>query len=153
MKPGLSGTQTAPAATAIDRHRSLWSVRQYHRYAVTSAHTEAAQPANRIVHPAPECAICHRGAPGRQDGVAVGRHSPIVGKKIFEAQEGTGPRSALQLLVSLDTRAPFRLCYVILWNPVDTCWSRVALRDGSTPHSVPDETIFVTVNPRNFEML
>ena len=60
------------------RHRSLWSVRQYHRYAVTSADTEAAQPANRIVRPGPERAICHRGrarAPGWPRGRALFAHS------------------------------------------------------------------------------
>ena len=43
-----------------DRHRSLWSVRQHDRHAITSAYSEASQLANSFVRPDPERAICQR---------------------------------------------------------------------------------------------
>ena len=88
MKPGLSGTQTAPAATAIIATAASGP------FGNTTA-TRSLRPTPRLrnprtasVRPGPERTVCHRGAPGRQDGIAVGRHSPIAGKKIFEAQKG-----------------------------------------------------------------
>ena len=96
------------------RHRSLRAVRQYHRDPVGGADTEAAQPANRIVHAGPERAIGQRRPPGRQDGIAAGRRSPIARKKISEARKGRAAgvlvrRSVSQWLDNLRQARPFWL--------------------------------------------
>ena len=66
-------------------YRGLWSVRQHYRDPVSSADTDAPELANYIVRLCPQRAIGHRGEPGGQNGVAVGRVSPIVGEKVTEA--------------------------------------------------------------------
>jgi len=93
------------------RHRSLGSVRHHCRDPVSSAHTNAPQPANDIACLHPQRAICHREAPGGQNGVAVGRVSSIVGEKVLEARKGTSSGAfargfMLQLLDDLRQACP-----------------------------------------------
>src|SRR5262245_23654523 len=87
-----------------DRHTRLGAGRQCDRHAIGGAYPQAPQFANRLVHAHPERAICHGTAVGRQDGIASGRYSRIMSKKLFEMRKdaAVGPLARRSALHSLD---------------------------------------------------